>query len=146
MTAPEGQATERFQFGENWTRFLSLVDEERIAQASARLAEMVGDISGKSFLDAGSGSGIHSLAAVRLGAARVVSFDYDPKSVACTAEMKRRFAPMANWQVERDQPWTSSICARSDSLTLFIPGACSTIPAQCGRAWISSPFQRMSSL
>ena len=77
-----------------------MVDEDRIAQACAGLAEMVGDISGKSFLDVGSGSGIHSLAAVRLGAARVLSFDYDPKSVACTAEMKRRFAPMANWQVE----------------------------------------------
>ena len=100
MTAPEGQAKERFQFGENWTRFLSLVDEERIAQACARLAEMLGDLSGKTFLDAGSGSGIHSLAAVRLGAARVLSFDYDPKSVACTAEMKRRFASMANWQIE----------------------------------------------
>src|SRR5712671_4207483 len=91
MTGPEQQAT---------TSFLSLVDEDRIAQASARLAEMAGDISGKSFLDVGSGSGIHSLAAVRLGAARVVSFDYDAKSVACTAEMKRRFASMANWQVE----------------------------------------------
>jgi hypothetical protein len=32
MTAPEGQATERFQFGENWTRFLSVVDEDRIAK------------------------------------------------------------------------------------------------------------------
>jgi SAM-dependent methyltransferase len=100
MTAPEGQAIERFQFGENWTQFLSVVDEDRITQACAGLAEMVGDISGKSFLDVGSGSGIHSLAAVRLGAARVLSFDYDPKSVACTAEMKRRFAPMANWHIE----------------------------------------------
>jgi len=100
MAALEGPATERFQFGENWTRFLSLVDEGHIAEACGRLAELVGDISGKSFLDAGSGSGIHSLAAVRLGASRVLSFDYDPKSVACTAEMKRRFASTANWQVE----------------------------------------------
>jgi len=30
----------RFQFGENWTRFLSVVDEDRIAQAAARLSEM----------------------------------------------------------------------------------------------------------
>src|SRR5206468_3538124 len=75
MTAPEGQATERFDFGENWTQFLSVVDEDRIAQACAGLAEIVGDISGKSFLDVGSGSGIHSLAAVRLGAVRVLSFD-----------------------------------------------------------------------
>jgi 2-polyprenyl-6-hydroxyphenyl methylase/3-demethylubiquinone-9 3-methyltransferase len=30
----------------------------------------------------------------------VLSFDYDAKSVACTAELKRRFAPMADWQVE----------------------------------------------
>lgn len=90
----------RFQFGENWTRFLALVDEPRIADVCARLSELLGDISGKSFLDVGSGSGIHSLAALRLGASRIVSFDYDPKSVACAAELKRRFAPMADWKIE----------------------------------------------
>jgi SAM-dependent methyltransferase len=113
MTAHEEQAMDRFQFGENWTRFLAVVDEDRIAQAAGRLSEMLGDISGKSFLDVGSGSGIHSLAALRLGASRVVSFDYDAKSVACTAELKRRFAPMADWQVESgsalDEPYLRSL-------------------------------------
>jgi SAM-dependent methyltransferase len=100
VAMPGEEATARFQFGENWTRFLSVVDEDRIAQAAARLSEMLGDISGKSFLDVGSGSGIHSLAALRLGASRVLSFDYDSKSVSCTSELKRRFAPTADWQVE----------------------------------------------
>ena len=90
----------RFQFGENWTRFLSVVNETRITEATARLSELLGDINGKSFLDVGSGSGIHSLAAIRLGASRVLSFDYDIKSVACTAELKRRFAPNSNWQIQ----------------------------------------------
>jgi 2-polyprenyl-6-hydroxyphenyl methylase/3-demethylubiquinone-9 3-methyltransferase len=100
MTAREEEAMTRFQFGENWTRFLSVVDEDRIMQAANRLSEMLGDIRGKSFLDVGSGSGIHSLAALRLGASRVLSFDYDSKSVACTAELKRRFAPMADWEIQ----------------------------------------------
>ena len=66
------------------------------------MAEVLGDIRGKTFLDVGCGSGIHSLAAVRLGASRVFSFDYDPQSVSCTQEMKRRFAPdAANWHIER---------------------------------------------
>jgi 2-polyprenyl-6-hydroxyphenyl methylase/3-demethylubiquinone-9 3-methyltransferase len=47
-------AIERFQFGENWSRFLSVVDEARIAEATARLSEMLGEIRGKSFLDVGS--------------------------------------------------------------------------------------------
>jgi 2-polyprenyl-6-hydroxyphenyl methylase/3-demethylubiquinone-9 3-methyltransferase len=55
------------------TRLLSLVDEDRITQAPARLSELQGDINGKSFPDVGSGSGIHSLAAVRLGASRILS-------------------------------------------------------------------------
>jgi SAM-dependent methyltransferase len=100
VIAHEEQTMERFQFGENWASFLSLVDEDRIAQASARLSELLGDLRGKSFLDVGAGSGIHSLAALRLGASRVLSFDYDANSVACTAELKRRFAPTANWQVQ----------------------------------------------
>ena len=59
-----------------------------------------GTLSGVSFLDIGSGSGLFSLAARRLGA-RVHSFDYDPQSVACTRELKRRFcAGDAHWTIE----------------------------------------------
>lgn len=83
----------RFAFGENWRRFLAKVDEGRVAEAERSLREMLGreDLRGASFLDVGSGSGLFSLAARRLGA-RVVSFDFDPQSVACTRELKRRFA------------------------------------------------------
>ena len=38
------------------------------------------------FLDAGCGSGILSMAAVRLGCETVDAFDYDPEAVACTKE------------------------------------------------------------
>jgi 2-polyprenyl-6-hydroxyphenyl methylase/3-demethylubiquinone-9 3-methyltransferase len=85
---------DRFAFGENWSRFLRVLDEGRIRQAERSLQEMleVGDLEGRSFLDVGSGSGLFSLAARRLGAS-VHSFDYDPQSVACTTELKRRFFP-----------------------------------------------------
>jgi len=91
----------RFQFGKNWLDYLATVDEDRIQQAVARLREALGDLTGKSFLDAGCGSGIHSLAAVRLGASRVHSFDFDQQSVDCAREIKRRFAPDAPWTIEQ---------------------------------------------
>ena len=90
-----------FEFGRNWSRFLSVVDEGRIQAAVESLARRLGreSLQGRRFLDAGSGSGLFSLAAHRLGA-QVVSFDVDPHSVACTTEMKRRFAPDAeHWEV-----------------------------------------------
>ena len=93
----------RFQFGKNWSRFLRSVDEERIAKAMQSLKDMleVEDLRDKSFVDVGSGSGLFSLAARRLGA-MVYSFDYDPQSVACTAELKRRYYPGDDmWTVER---------------------------------------------
>lgn len=85
---------DRFRFGENWSRFLRVLDAERISQAEQDLKTMLGvaDLDGKSFLDIGSGSGLSSLAARRLGAT-VRSFDYDPESVACTEELKRRYFP-----------------------------------------------------
>src|SRR5690348_16213100 len=94
----------RFAFGKNWTRFLAVLNEERIAEAEGSLTKMlgVGDLRGRSFLDVGSGSGLFSLAAKRLGAIRVHSFDYDPESVACTVELKRRYFPDASeWTIER---------------------------------------------
>ena len=82
----------RFEFGANWSRFLSVLDVERITLAEQSLCKMlgVGNLTGKSFLDVGCGSGLFSLAARRLGAT-VRSFDYDPQSVACTRELKRKY-------------------------------------------------------
>ncbi len=102
ITVPTTPPNEtRFQFGKNWGRFLRVLDNERIAEAERSLTEMleVTDLRGRSFLDVGSGSGLFSLAAKRLGATRVYSFDYDANSVACTRELRRRFVP-------NDQDWT----------------------------------------
>jgi 2-polyprenyl-6-hydroxyphenyl methylase/3-demethylubiquinone-9 3-methyltransferase len=92
----------RFAFGKNWQRFLQVLNDERIAEAENSLRSMleVEDFKGKSFIDIGSGSGLFSLAAMRLGAARVHSFDYDPQSVACAQELKRRyFHEAGNWSI-----------------------------------------------
>lgn len=93
---------ERFEFGANWANFLAVLNEERVSSAVDSLKHMLekSDLSGKTFLDVGSGSGLFSLAARRLGA-RVLSFDFDPKSVACTNELRRRYYPDdASWQIQ----------------------------------------------
>jgi 2-polyprenyl-3-methyl-5-hydroxy-6-metoxy-1,4-benzoquinol methylase len=93
----------RFKFGANWQAFLSTVDEARIRKAEERIQDLLGvsSLAGRSFLDVGSGSGLMSLAARRLGAT-VYSFDYDEQSVACTSELRRRYFPEdPNWTVER---------------------------------------------
>jgi 2-polyprenyl-3-methyl-5-hydroxy-6-metoxy-1,4-benzoquinol methylase len=93
----------RFQFGRNWARFLRRLNDARIAEAENNLNEFLGDgsLSGKTFLDIGSGSGLCSLAARRLGAA-VMSFDFDSQSVACTEELRRRYRPGdGSWRIEQ---------------------------------------------
>jgi len=84
----------RFAFGDNWANFLTVLDDNRIQEAERSLCEMLESdrLDGKRFLDIGSGSGLFSLAARRLGAT-VHSFDYDPQSVACTEELRRRYFP-----------------------------------------------------
>lgn len=91
----------RFQFGKNWADFLLSLNDDRIEEAKSSLRSMlaVNSLDGKTFLDVGSGSGLFSLAARMLGAT-VHSFDYDPKSVACTAELKQRYFPIDEWRVE----------------------------------------------
>ena len=92
---------ERFAFGKNWRRFLSTLDDARIADAESSVKSLlrVEDLHGKRFLDAGSGSGLFSLIANRLGAS-VTSFDLDPDSVACTKTLKERYFPAkANWTI-----------------------------------------------
>ena len=109
MTAPSvtlgatAAPQERFEFGRNWQRFLCNLDEDRILEAETSLRSMLAieDLNQKTFLDVGCGSGLFSLAARRLGA-RVVSFDYDPQSVACAAQLKNTFFPEdPDWRIER---------------------------------------------
>jgi len=93
---------ERFEFGKNWSRFLTTLDDQRIVEAERAITGMLElpDLTGKRFLDIGSGSGLSSLAARRLGAT-VHSFDYDPHSVACTTELRRRYFPQDDsWTIE----------------------------------------------
>ena len=100
--ASEVAKGERFTFGDNWSRFLSVLDERRIDEAVVSLKEKleVDTLVGKTFLDIGSGSGLFSLAARKLGA-RVHSFDFDPQSVACTTELRRRYFPEDDgWRIE----------------------------------------------
>jgi 2-polyprenyl-3-methyl-5-hydroxy-6-metoxy-1,4-benzoquinol methylase len=102
MNAAEIARGERFEFGQNWSQFLASLDEERVRQAEKSLREMleVTSLAGKTFLDIGSGSGLFSLAARRLGA-RVHSFDFDPKSVACTRQLKKNFfSDDESWKIE----------------------------------------------
>ena len=92
----------RFAFGANWKSFVGLVDDTRIEAACHSLTEALGvtDLSGRTFLDIGCGSGLFSLAAYRLGA-RVRSFDFDPDSVAATTRLRRQLAPDSDWAVEQ---------------------------------------------
>jgi len=99
--AQELQNGDRYEFGANWSRFLSTLNEEKIREAEESLKRMLElpDLKGRTFLDIGSGSGLFSLAARRLGAS-VTSFDYDPQSVACTQTLKQRYFPQdAHWTV-----------------------------------------------
>ena len=76
-----------FSFGRNWDRYIrESFSEERVEISRRHLLEFLGlaGLEGRSFLDIGCGSGIHSLAAFRAGASRVVSMDVDRFSVRAT--------------------------------------------------------------
>ena len=105
-------AGERFAFGDNWRDFLRRLDDHRIqvAQDSLRRDLDVIDLQGRTFLDIGCGSGLFSLAARRLGAT-VHSFDYDPASVACALELRRRYFP-------DDPRWTVAEASALDEVYL----------------------------
>jgi SAM-dependent methyltransferase len=93
----------RFEFGKNWKDFLLSFTDERLHEARESLKRFleVTDLQNKSFVDIGSGSGLFSLAARQLGA-RVLSFDYDPESVACTTRLREQYFPGDPlWAVEQ---------------------------------------------
>lgn len=93
------QKESHFAFGKNWASYSELISESKIAEAEAWLRRLLGDaIVGKRFLDIGCGSGLHSLAALRLGASEVIGVDLDPHSVATTRKLLARYAPGRPWK------------------------------------------------
>lgn len=90
-----------FAFGENWKSFARVVDDRRIEQAVIGTRRLFpGDeLKGARFLDIGCGSGLSSLAALRLGASSVDAIDIDSASVETTRHLLTRHAPGAQWTV-----------------------------------------------
>jgi 2-polyprenyl-3-methyl-5-hydroxy-6-metoxy-1,4-benzoquinol methylase len=94
--------SERFGFGDNWSKFIAdKFSEERIASSIEVFKKFTGlsTLKGRTFLDIGSGSGLHSLAALRLGADQILSFDFDPKAVETTSFLKKLSGEPTNWRV-----------------------------------------------
>ena len=92
-----------FAFGRNWASYADLIDERRIEEAEDGLVRLLGreTLLGKTFLDLGCGSGLHAVAAARLGASHIVAVDIDPAAVATTRRVLPRHAPNASFEVHQ---------------------------------------------
>jgi len=94
--------TMRFRFGKNWENYVKRhFSDERVEISRNHLLSFLrmDSLKGKSFLDIGCGSGLHSLAALRAGAAQITSFDVDPASVQTALKLKEFAGNPMNWQV-----------------------------------------------
>lgn len=91
-----------FAFGENWSSYAKLIGEPQIEQARDGLLKLLPaeDFNGRSFLDIGCGSGLHALAAARLGVSRVVGVDIDPDSADTARRVLSEHARETPWQIE----------------------------------------------
>lgn len=90
-----------FSFGENWRDYLTTVTPSDIQTARRDIEHWLGaeSVVGRSVLDIGSGSGIHSLAFHLLGAGSVTSLDRDPHSVEATRTVWREAGEPERWTV-----------------------------------------------
>ncbi|MCD6679528.1 MAG: class I SAM-dependent methyltransferase [Burkholderiaceae bacterium] len=95
-------ADSHFAFGKNWLDYAQKIDEQKIGQAVSDLHRLSGrnSFDGLTFLDIGCGSGLHALAAIRMGALRVVGVDIDTDSVEASRGTLARFAPEADARFE----------------------------------------------
>jgi 2-polyprenyl-3-methyl-5-hydroxy-6-metoxy-1,4-benzoquinol methylase len=91
-----------FSFGKNWQDFVkSYLTPERVTIAKQHLTEFleIPNLQGRTFVDIGCGSGLSSLAAYELGAAKITSFDVDPDAVRTSQQLKAMVANPAHWTI-----------------------------------------------
>ena len=93
-----------FAFGKNWLFFVdNYLGPKRIEQAQKSLTDFfhLKTLKEKSFLDVGCGSGLFSLAAYRLGATKILSFDIDPDSVSSCRKIWEKGGRPSNWEIKK---------------------------------------------
>ena len=80
-----------FKFGENWKDFSNLIDEERLNESIKSLIKLSNRKTFKklSFLDIGCGSGLSSLAAIKLNCKKLYAIDQDKESIRTTKKTLR---------------------------------------------------------
>jgi len=113
QTSPERDP--RFSFGRNWRSYQRNLTSEKVALAESDIRDWLteANVKMREVVDVGCGSGVHSLAFLRLGARRVVSFDVDTDSVAATLATRRAVGDPTNWEVLHgsalDRPFLGSL-------------------------------------
>lgn len=114
IIARETEKEVRFGFGDNWADYAQYIEPIQIVAAKAGLSDLLDDkdLAGKTFLDIGSGSGLHSLAALQKGVKTLTALDYDPMSVKTTKAVLTKFWSQDNYTVEQ-----GDILAKNDSLS-----------------------------
>ena len=90
-----------FKFGENWRSFVDTLSERSIEEAERGLTRLFpkGELQGRRLLDIGCGSGLHMLAAQRLGAAEIVGIDLDSVSVSTAQTLLSTHVSGRTWSV-----------------------------------------------
>lgn len=94
--------SDRFEFGANWADFVEKhFSQERVDISRRHLLDFLGrdSLDGLRVLDIGCGSGLHSLAAWQSGAAHILSFDFDQKSVETTRALHQLANQPSEWRI-----------------------------------------------
>ena len=122
-----------FKFGENWRSFVDTLSERSIEEAERGLTRLfpMGELQGRRLLDIGCGSGLHMLAAQRLGAAEIVGIDLDSVSVSTAQTLLSTHVSGRTWSVNVRSVF-DPIKTKMASMTSSIAGAPFTIPGTCG--------------
>ena len=88
-----------FSFGKNWENYLNTLTIEKIQIAKQSLKDFLGNITGKTCIDIGSGSGIFSYSMYALGAKEITSVDIDPFSVQCSNYLRGKVKNPERWNI-----------------------------------------------
>ena len=89
-------------FGQNWMKQHMIgINTPAVDQFCAAISHVLktDTLKGWSLLDIGCGVGMKSLAAIQLGADRVVSFDLDPNCVAAARRVREYSGNTGNWEI-----------------------------------------------
>jgi 2-polyprenyl-6-hydroxyphenyl methylase/3-demethylubiquinone-9 3-methyltransferase len=95
------KSSRHYSFGKNWLEYSQSINSIHVDHVTSDLSRLLNlkDLTQKSVLDIGCGSGVHDVGFYQLGCRNLTAIDYDQDCITATNQTLEKFCPGSGYKI-----------------------------------------------